>query len=163
MYKIIKFGKNNRKTNKEHFMKDRDYVEYTERRSQKSPCFLNCIKAFAVGGTICLIGEALSELYVFIGAQKSDALLYSSLSLIFITGLLTGIGVFDKIAKFGGGGALVPISGFANAMAAPAIDSKTEGYVTGVAAKIFTIAGPVVVYGTAASVVYGIIYYIIVM
>lgn len=144
-------------------MDNKQYGKYVEARSERSPCILNCVKAFFVGGLICLIGELLATLYSYWGADSEHALLYASLTLILITGLLTGIGVFDKVAKFGGGGALVPISGFANAMASPAIDSKTEGYVTGVAAKIFTIAGPVVVYGTAASVLYGIIYYIFVM
>ena len=128
-------------------MNDTEYNEYIEHRAKRTPCLLNCLKAFLTGGIICALGEAA-------------AYLFASLCLIFLAGLLTGIGVFDKIAKFGGGGALVPITGFSNAMAAPAIDSKTEGFVTGVAAKMFTIAGPVIVYGVAASAIYGVFYYL---
>ena len=143
-------------------MNNKEYGRYVESRSEKSPCIVNCVKAFITGGLICLIGELLATLYAYLGASAEDSLLFASLTLIFLTGLLTGIGIFDKIAKFGGGGALVPITGFANAMTAPPVDSKPEGLVN-VAAKMFTIAGPVVVYGTAASVIYGIIYYLIVM
>ena len=103
---------------------------------------------------------ALSTFLTSLGQSKENALLFASITLIFLSGLLTGIGVFDKIAKFGGGGALVPITGFANSVAAPAIEAKSEGYVTGVAAKMFTICGPVIVYGSFASVIYGIIYWI---
>lgn len=140
-------------------MNNKQYNKYIEKRAERSPCFSNCIKAFIVGGIICLLGEAFSELYVYLGADKEDALLFSSLSLIFIAGLLTGIGFFDKIAKFGGGGALVPITGFSNSVASPAIEAKSEGFTTGVASKMFTIAGPVIVFGTFASIIYGIIYY----
>ena len=140
-------------------MNNKQYNEYIEKRAERSPCFLNCIKAFIVGGLICLLGEALAELFVHFGADKENALLYASISLIFIAGLLTGIGVFDKIAKFGGGGALVPITGFSNSVTSPAIEAKSEGYTTGVASKMFTIAGPVIVFGTFSSIIYGIIYY----
>ena len=140
-------------------MTNRQYNDYITKRSNKSPCFLNCIKAFLVGGTICCIGECFSQLYIHFGCSKENSLLYASLSIIFIASLLTGIGIFDKIAKFGGGGALVPITGFANSVSAPAIEAKSEGYITGVATKMFTIAGPVIVYGTIASFIYGIIYY----
>ncbi len=140
-------------------MTNKQYNKYIEKHSKRSPCILNCITAFFVGGLICTIGEAFSRLYIYLGIEKDTSLLLASLSLIFLAGLLTGIGVFDKIAKFGGGGALVPITGFSNSVASPAIEAKSEGYVTGVAAKMFTIAGPVIVYGTTASVIYGIIYY----
>ncbi len=144
-------------------MTNKQYSEYAEKRSEKSPVLLNCLKAFFVGGTICVIGELFSELYVHLGADKETSLLLASIMLIFISGLLTGIGVFDKIAKFGGGGALVPITGFANSIVSPAIESKSEGYVTGVASKIFTIAGPVIVYGVVSSVIYGFIYFLFTM
>lgn len=144
-------------------MTNKEYNKYIEKRAERSNCLIDCIKAFFVGGAICLIGEMFSELYVYLGAEKEKSLLYASLSLIFLSGILTSIGIFDKIAKFGGGGALVPITGFANSVAAPAIEAKSEGYITGVASKMFTIAGPVIVYGTAASVIYGIFYYLIVM
>lgn len=142
-------------------MTNKQYNDYIEKRAERSPCFLNCIKAFLVGGLICLLGEAFSELYVYCGATKERALIYASITLIFLSGLLTGVGLFDKIAKFGGGGALVPITGFANSVASPAIEAKSEGYITGVASKMFTIAGPVIVYGTVASIIYGLIYWLI--
>ena len=141
-------------------MTNKQFNEYIERRSERSPCFKNCIKAFFTGGLICMLGQIFVNLYNNAGATKENSLIYASLTIILISGLLTGIGIFDKIAKFGGGGALVPISGFANAVASPAIESKSEGYITGVASKMFTIAGPVIVYGTIASIIYGAIYYI---
>lgn len=144
-------------------MTNKQYNKYVENRSKRSPCLKNCIKAFVTGGSICLLAEFAKSIYMSLGAAEENALIFSSLTIIFIAGLLTGIGVFDKIAKFGGGGALVPISGFANSVASPAIEAKSEGYVTGVAAKMFTIAGPVIVYGTAASVIYGFIHYICIM
>ena len=144
-------------------MNNKQYNEYIEKRAERSPCITNCIKAFFVGGLICLLGEGFSEFYVYLGAEKENALIYASLTLIFIAGLFTGIGVFDKIAKFGGGGALVPITGFSNSVASPAIESKSEGYTTGVASKMFTIAGPVIVFGIFSSIIYGIIYYLSIM
>lgn len=144
-------------------MDNRHYNKYISDRAKKSPTLKNCIKAFFTGGMICLFGEALSYLYSYLGADGDTSPLLALLSIILVTGILTGAGIFDKIAKFGGGGALVPISGFANAMASTAIDAKPEGLITGTAAKLFSIAGPVVVYGTAASVIYGLIYYAIVM
>lgn len=144
-------------------MTNKQYNAYVEIRSERSPCLLNCIKAFFTGGIICLLAEIFANLYTFLGAEKEQSLIYASLTLILLSGLLTGIGVFDKIARFGGGGALVPITGFANSVASPSIEAKSEGYVTGVASKMFTIAGPVIVYGTAASIIYGLLYYIFVM
>lgn len=141
-------------------MNNKEYNKYVEKRSERSPCLLNCIEAFLTGGIICLIGESLAQLYIQIGAENKTAYIYASISIIFITGLLTGIGVFDKIAKFGGGGALVPISGFSNAIASAAIEAKSEGFITGVASKMFTIAGPVIVYGSTASIVYGVLYWL---
>ncbi len=140
-------------------MNNKQYNEYVEKHAQKSPCIKNITKAFITGGIICCIGEAFASLFRYLGADNEKALLYASISLIFTAGLLTGIGVFDKIAKFGGGGALVPITGFANSVASPAIEAKSEGFVTGVAAKMFTICGPVIVYGAFASTIYGIIYW----
>lgn len=153
----------NKEKGKEFFMTNKEYNNYIEKRAERSNCLLDCIKAFFVGGIICLIGELLSELFIYSGATKERALVLASLSLILLSGILTSIGFFDKIAKFGGGGALVPITGFANSVAAPAIEAKSEGYITGVASKMFTIAGPVIVYGTATSIIYGVIYYLIVM
>ena len=141
-------------------MNKKQYNEFIESRAARSNSFKNCSKAFITGGAICLLGEILATVYLTIIDDYTTSLLYSSITLIFIAGLLTGIGVFDKIAKFGGGGALVPITGFSNAVASAAIEAKTEGYTTGVASKMFTIAGPVIVFGTVTSIIYGIIYYL---
>ena len=122
-----------------------------------SPVVKNCCKAFLSGGLICTLGEALFTLYARFGAGEKEASAWVCVTLVFLTALLTGIGVFDKIAKHAGAGTMVPITGFANAVASPAIEFKTEGWVTGLAVKIFTIAGPVLVFGSAASVIYGII------
>ncbi len=142
-------------------MNNESYKKYATDRAKRTVSFLNCIKAFAVGGLICCLGQALSELYAQLGADEKTAGTLVSVSLIFIGGLLTGIGVFDKIGKFAGAGTLVPITGFANAIAAPAIENKTEGLINGVCTKMFVIAGPVIVFGTLASTVYGVIYYIV--
>ena len=136
------------------------YQAYTEARAKRSPWVKNGTKAFLVGGVICCLGQGLGNLYGWAGLPEKEAGTWVSVTLIFLAGLLTGIGIFDKIAKFAGAGTLVPITGFANAVASPAIDAKSEGYVLGVAAKMFTIAGPVIVFGTASSVVYGVIYWV---
>ena len=135
----------------------KDYKKYAEARAQKSPIAKDCVKAFLFGGVICTIAQGLRELYSTFLSGK-DASTLTSITLIFVTALLTGLGVFDKIAKHAGAGTLVPITGFANAVSAPAIEAKTEGFVLGVGAKIFTIAGPVILYGTLASFLAGIIF-----
>lgn len=140
-------------------MTKKQYIEYTEKRAEKSPVLLNCIKAFLVGGLITLTGEFFSQIFLYFNNNLENSQMLASISLIFLSALLTSIGLFDKIAKFGEGGALVPITGFANSVVAPAIEAKSEGYVTGVASKIFTIAGPVIVFGVFSSFVYGVIYY----
>lgn len=140
-------------------MTKKQYIEYTEKRAEKSPVLSNCIKAFLVGGLITLTGEFFSQIFLYFNNNLENSQMLASISLIFLSALLTSIGLFDKIAKFGGGGALVPITGFANSVVAPAIEAKSEGYVTGVASKIFTIAGPVIVFGVFSSFVYGVIYY----
>ncbi len=137
------------------------YKKYAEKRSVKSPILKNCILAFLTGGFICCIGEGLFCLYKRLGSDVQTASSLVSVSLIFLAALLTGLGVFDNIAKFAGAGTLVPITGFSNAVVSPAIDTKSEGFVLGVGAKMFTIAGPVIVYGTVASVIYGVIYWVI--
>ena len=139
---------------------DNNYKSYTTNRAKRTPCAVNCVKAFLVGGLICLLGELLGDLYIYLGANTKDASTPVSVSLVFLAGLFTGIGVFDIIGKFAGAGTLVPITGFANAIAAPAIENKTEGKINGVCSKMFVIAGPVIVFGTLSSVVYGLIYYI---
>jgi len=142
-------------------MDKKTYARYVEARAPRSPLLKNCLHAFLVGGGICLFAEGFIQLLTGVFAVPRDtASTYSSILLVFLAVLLTAIGVFDKIAKFAGGGTLVPITGFANAVASPAIDSRSEGFVLGVGSKIFTVAGPVLLYGTAAGAVYGIIYWI---
>ena len=138
------------------------YRKYAEGRARNSPLIRNCVKAFVCGGTICAFGEGLRRGYLALGANKETAGLLVSATLIVLTALFTGFGVFDKLAKHAGGGTLVPITGFANAVASEAIDSKPEGYILGVGAKIFTIAGPVILYGTAAGAVWGLIYWFVI-
>ncbi len=141
-----------------------DYKRYAKAHAPKSPCAKNCVKAFLIGGLICAISQGIREL--FMAAWDFDtesASAFASIIIADISIFLTAIGVFDKIAKHAGAGTLVPISGFANAVASPAIDSKSEGLVLGVGAKIFTVAGPVLLYGTLAGVIYGIIYYFYLM
>ena len=135
-----------------------EYLELTEKASRNSRWRVNTLKAFAVGGSICLIGQCLIRLYSFMGADKQDAAAWCSVTLIAASVILTALGKYEKLAKHGGAGTLVPITGFANAVAAPAIEYKTEGFVTGVGTKIFTIAGPVILYGTAAGVIFGVLY-----
>ena len=137
------------------------YKKYVGESAKKSNLLLNVTKAFLIGGLICCIGEALFDLYIRFGINLETAKTLESVTLIFLAALLTGLGYFDSIAKHAGAGTLVPITGFANAVVAPAIDNKSEGFIMGVGAKMFVIAGPVIVYGTIASVIYGIVYYFI--
>lgn len=139
----------------------KNYKRYVNARAKKSPLAKDCVRAFLAGGAICTGAQGLLTLYKSWGMEKDDAAALVSVSLVFLTALLTGLGVFDNIAKWAGAGTLVPITGFANAVAAPAIDTKGEGFVLGVGAKIFSIAGPVILYGMAAGTVYGVIYWII--
>ncbi|MBE6673654.1 MAG: stage V sporulation protein AC [Ruminococcaceae bacterium] len=140
-------------------MKKQEYVEYVENRAKKSPLIKDCFFAFAFGGIICIIGQIFRDLYQYLGINDKDAGTLASITLIFIACLLTGLGVFDNIAKIAGAGTLVPITGFANAISSQAIDTKSEGYVLGVGAKMFTIAGPVIVFATLSGTIYGVIYY----
>jgi len=142
-------------------MTNRQYGEYVKKMSPNSPLAMDLVRAFLVGGLICCIGQALSNGYIQIGLNEDNASTLTSVTLIFIGALLTGLKLYDKIAKFAGAGTLVPITGFSNAVVSPAIEFKTEGLVTGLAAKMFVLAGPVIVYGISASVVYGFIYWII--
>jgi stage V sporulation protein AC len=119
----------------------------------------DCLNAFLVGGLICTIAQALTTVYMALGLAKEEAGTLTSVTLVFVAALLTGLGVFVKIAKFAGAGTLVPITGFANSVVSPAIDCKAEGWVLGVGAKIFTVAGPVLLYGTLAGAVWGVIYW----
>ncbi len=139
---------------------DKEYKRYAAGSAEKSPCAKNCLHAFLVGGAICTLAQGLTDLYTYLGAEPDSAKTCASVTLIFIAALLTGIGVFDDIAKWAGAGTLVPITGFANSVVSPAIDTKAEGWVLGVGAKIFTVAGPVILYGTLSSAVYGVILWI---
>ena len=136
------------------------YKRYSQGRAKKSPILKNCVNAYIYGGLICTVAQALTNLYKAIGMPQDKASSVTSITLIFITAVLTGLGWFDNIAKKAGGGTLVPITGFANAISAASIDNKTEGYVLGVGTKIFSVAGPVILYGTSAGVIYGIIYWL---
>ena len=143
-------------------VKRESYKRYAEAMSPPSPLLKNSIRAFFVGGCICSIGQALLELYQEIcGMGEREAGILCSVTLVFIAALLTGIGVFDNIARWAGAGTLVPITGFANSVVSAAIDSRSEGLVLGLGAKIFTVAGPVLLYGTLAGVVYGVIYFVL--
>ena len=141
-------------------MNRKNYSELVKKRSRNSPSGRNCLKAFLIGGSICLIGQGLTELYRSLGVGEDDANTLCSVSLIALGVLLTALHQYERLAKHGGAGTLVPITGFANAMSAPAIEFRAEGFITGLAAKMFVIAGPVLVYGTSAAVLYGIVYYL---
>ena len=144
-------------------MTERDYGKLVNNLCPQSPMGKDCIWAFCVGGLICTVGQAFLNLYGNLGLDKDNAGTAASMTLVAISALLTGLSLYDNIAKFAGAGTLVPITGFANAIAAPAVEFKTEGFILGVGAKMFTIAGPVIVYGVSASVVYGLICWIMQM
>lgn len=141
-------------------MTEKQYGKLVEEMSPKSPIGKDCINAFWIGGVICIIGQLLVNWYGNLGLDKEAAGTAASMTLVALSALLTGLSLYDNLAKHAGAGTLVPITGFANAIAAPAVEFKTEGFILGVGAKMFTIAGPVIVYGVSASVVYGIIYWI---
>lgn len=138
-------------------MTNEEYKEYTDKHAPRSPVVKNCLCAFLIGGAICCIGQLINQLYTMAGLETEAAATSSSITLVFLGALLTALGLYDNIAKHAGAGTLVPITGFANSVAAPALEFKTEGFITGTAAKMFIIAGPVIVYGISASVVYGLI------
>ena len=137
-----------------------EYQKYVKERAPKSPIVKDCVCAFLVGGLICALAEALTYGYGLMNISEENVKTLVPVTLIFLAALLTGLGVFDDIAKFAGAGTLVPITGFANAVASPAIDTKSEGLVMGVGAQMFTIAGPVIVYGVLTSVSYGFLYWL---
>ena len=139
-------------------MTNDEYKKYSERHAPRSPVGPHMLWAFVVGGLICCFGQFLLNLYGAAGLDKEAAATATSVSLVFLGALLTGLGVYDDMAKFAGAGTLVPITGFANSVVAPALEFKTEGFVLGTAAKMFIISGPVIVYGISASVVYGLLY-----
>ena len=141
-------------------MTEKEYGKLVESLAPRSPLGKDCLKAFVIGGLICALGQGIMNLYLSWGAEQDVAGTWTSATLVVISAILTGLSLYDNIAKHAGAGTLVPITGFANAIAAPAVEYKTEGFILGVGAKIFTIAGPVILYGTAASVVYGVIYWL---
>lgn len=138
-------------------MTNDEYKQYSDSRQPRSNMLGNMFKAFWVGGVICCIGQLINDLFMQHGLNGPDASSAASVTLVLIGALLTGFGLYDRMAKYAGGGTLVPITGFANSVVAPALEFKTEGFVTGTAAKMFIIAGPVIVYGIGASVIYGLI------
>lgn len=139
---------------------DKEYDKMAKKASPNSPKLKNCIKAFIIGGLICTFGQLLNYLFERLGLNEDEVKAMTPTVLIVITAILTGIGVFDKIAKHAGAGTIVPITGFANSVVSPALEFKSEGYVMGVGANLFKIAGPVISYGTFAAVIYGVICYI---
>ena len=141
-------------------MTERQYQKLVDKMAPRSPIWKNCLKAFLIGGLICTVGQALLELYGLVGLDEEQSATAASMTLVALSALLTGLSLYDNIAKHAGAGTLVPITGFANAVSSAAIEFKTEGFILGVGAKMFTIAGPVIVYGVSASVIYGLIYWI---
>lgn len=137
------------------------YKEYAKSRAKRSPLLCDCLWAFTVGGGICTLAEIFYRIYLYFGMAENHVRILTPITMVTIAAVLTGLGLFDKIAKHAGAGTLVPITGFANAVVSPAIDNRAEGMVLGVGAKMFLIAGPVIVYGTLASVLWGIIYFIL--
>lgn len=141
-------------------MTDKEYEKLVAEISPKSPMGKDCLMAFLVGGIICTIGQFFINFYTYLGLDKEASGTAASMTLVVISAILTGLSLYDNIAKHAGAGTLVPITGFANSIAAPAVEFKTEGFVLGVGGKMFTIAGPVIVYGVSASVIYGFFYWI---
>ena len=139
-------------------MSNSEYAAFIKHKMPPSPLGRDVLLAFLFGGLICCVGQALTSLYLALGAAEDAASTLTSVSMIFLGALFTGLGLYGRLAKYAGAGTLVPITGFANSVVSPALEFKTEGLVTGLAARIFSIAGPVVVYGVGASVVYGLIY-----
>lgn len=141
-------------------MTEKQYQKLVAQTAPKSPIYKDCFNAFWIGGLICTLGQLLMNGYEALGLDQTNAGTATSVTLVALSALLTGLSLYDNIAKIAGAGTLVPITGFANSIAAPAVEFKTEGFILGVGAKMFTIAGPVIVYGVSASVVYGLIYWI---
>jgi len=142
-------------------MSKEEYGEYVKKKSPNSKLPSDMLKAFLVGGAICCVGQAFLGIFTSLGLPNDSSATLVSISLVFIGALLTGFGVYDDLANIGGAGTLVPITGFANSVVAPALEFKTEGFVTGTGAKMFIISGPVIVYGISASMVYGFVLWLI--
>ena len=139
---------------------NKQYDEMVKKASPPSKVVRDCFFAFVIGGLICVVGQIVSNIYTFYNFEKTDAAAMTSITMIFLGALLTGLNVYDNIALYGGAGTLVPITGFANSIVSPAMEFKTEGFVMGVGVNMFRIAGPVIVYGIAASIIYGVIYFV---
>ena len=137
-------------------MTPKEYQEYVKKKSPKSPLVRDTALAFLVGGAICALGQLIQSGFLSLGLEKTDAGTATSVCLVALSALATGLGLYTRLARFAGAGTLVPITGFANAVVSPALDFKSEGFITGTAVKMFTVAGPVIVFGTAASVLYGV-------
>ena len=138
-------------------MSPQEYQQYVKQKAPKSPIFKDTALAFLVGGAICALAELIQNGYVSLGMERVDAGAATSVTLVFLSALFTGLNLYNSLARYAGAGTLVPITGFANSVVSPAIDFKSEGFVTGMAAKMFTVAGPVIVFGTLASAVYGVV------
>lgn len=141
-------------------MSKREYAQYVKEMSPNSPFWKDLLLAFLIGGAICTVGQAVLNGFTAMGLDEQQAGTATSITMVFFSAVLTALSLYDNLAKHAGAGTLVPITGFANAVVSPAIEFKTEGFILGVGAKMFTIAGPVIVYGLSASVVYGVIYWI---
>ena len=142
-------------------MRAEDYQKLVWKHTPKKPLWKGCLGSFLIGGAVCVLGEALKELYLLFGMDEEAAAVWESISLILLSVLLTGVGVYDKISRVAGAGTLVPITGFANAMSSPVIEYRVEGMILGIGPKIFSVAGSVIAYGVCASTLYGLIYYIL--
>lgn len=139
---------------------DNEYGALVKKATPPTKSYQTIPLAFIIGGAICVLGEALINLYLYLGMEKDSAFAVASITLVFLSALLTGLNVYDNIAKYGGAGTLVPITGFANAVASPALEYKSEGYILGLGAKLFAIAGPVIVYGVTAGIIYGLVLFL---
>ncbi|MGI6275675.1 MAG: stage V sporulation protein AC [Acutalibacteraceae bacterium] len=139
----------------------REYDAMVQKASPRSPVLKDCLFAFLFGGAVCTLGQGLADLFMLLGFTLQDARTFVSISLIFLSAALTAFGVYDNIAKYAGAGTLVPITGFANSMVSPALEFKSEGFVTGLGSKMFVVSGPVLVFGLSASVFYGVVLYLI--
>lgn len=139
----------------------REYDAMVQKASPRSPVLKDCLFAFLFGGAVCTLGQGLADLFMLLGFTLQDARTFVSISLIFLSAALTAFGVYDNIAKYAGAGTLVPITGFANSMVSPALEFKSEGFITGLGSKMFVVSGPVLVFGLSASVFYGVVLYVI--
>ena len=141
-------------------MSRQEYAQYVKEMSPNSPIWKDTLNAFWIGGLICTVGQAVLNGFTAMGLDQTNAGTATSITMVFLSALLTGLSLYDNLAKHAGAGTLVPITGFANSVVSPAVEFKSEGFILGVGAKMFTIAGPVIVYGISASVIYGIIYWL---